>query len=182
MLQYEADHGTLPPAFVANKDGKRMHSWRVLILPYLEQQSLYDQYKMDEPWDGPNNSLLASQMPKIYACPSGEPSNETQYAVMAGPGLVFDGANKTRIADIATGDGTDKTLLVVECHEALINWLEPRDLDAATTGPTSHHPKGVNVSFADGHVRFLKNDISPEVFGALITPRGGEAIDENQLD
>ena len=55
LLAYEADHGQFPPAYIADENGKPMHSWRVLILPYLAEKSIYDAYDFTEPWDGPNN-------------------------------------------------------------------------------------------------------------------------------
>ena len=63
LLMYEQAHGSFPPAYTADADGTPLHSWRVLILPYIEQQRLYDQYDFDEPWDGPNNSQLHGMMP-----------------------------------------------------------------------------------------------------------------------
>ena len=70
VLNYEADYKCLPPACIPDKNGKPMHSWRVLILPYLERRDLYEQYKFDEPWNGPNNSKLLASRPRLYICPS----------------------------------------------------------------------------------------------------------------
>ncbi|MDZ7618474.1 MAG: DUF1559 domain-containing protein, partial [Patescibacteria group bacterium] len=81
MHSYHAAYGHLPPAYLADKDGKPLHSWRVLILPYVEEQDLYDA-RFDEPWNGPNNIRLAHKMPKLYHCPS-EPDSDstTNYVV-----------------------------------------------------------------------------------------------------
>lgn len=70
LHNYHEVHGTFPPAFVLGPDGQKWHSWRVLILPQLEQSPLYDEYRFDEPWDGPNNRKLIAKMPEIFACPS----------------------------------------------------------------------------------------------------------------
>ncbi len=71
MLDYHDTYRTFPPAVVSNKDGQKMHSWRVLLLPFLNQKSLYEQYRFDEPWDSPRNQALMAKMPREYA-PSGE--------------------------------------------------------------------------------------------------------------
>ena len=70
LQAYETEHGTLPPAYIPGKDGKPMHSWRVLLLPYLEQHGLYNQYDFNAPWDSPQNQALAAKMPAVYACPA----------------------------------------------------------------------------------------------------------------
>ena len=89
MFSYEADHGSYPPAFIPDKDGKPMHSWRVLLLPYLGPgyDHIYEQYKFDEAWDGPNNMNLRFSMPAEYACPADSDASsqyETSYMVIVG--------------------------------------------------------------------------------------------------
>src|SRR4029077_12783364 len=115
LFNYESANGAFPPAYIADASGKPMHSWRVLILPYIDQAPLYDQYKFDEPWDGPNNSRLLSQMPPVYACPShantGAKSN-TAYAAVFGEHCIFRGDNPVRIGEII--DGASNTLMIVE--------------------------------------------------------------------
>src|SRR5438105_1376638 len=59
LLNYHDANKSFPPAYVADAEGKPMHSWRVLILPYLERNDLYQQYDFNEPWNGPHNSRLA---------------------------------------------------------------------------------------------------------------------------
>ena len=66
ILDYEKAHGTLPPAYIADKDGKPLLSWRVLILPYLDCKDLYDQFHLDEPWDSDHNKQLIEKMPGFY--------------------------------------------------------------------------------------------------------------------
>src|SRR5579863_9248252 len=70
LHNYHDAFGSFPPAFVADANGKPMHSWRVLILPYLDQLPLYKEYNFSEPWDGPNNSRLLNRMPPAFSCPS----------------------------------------------------------------------------------------------------------------
>jgi prepilin-type processing-associated H-X9-DG protein len=186
-LQSYADvHKTFPPAYFADENGKPMHSWRVLILPYLEQKALYDRYNFDEPWDGPNNRQLAALIPPPYRCPtdptSGPASTTTNYAAITGPGTMFDGETSANFGTIK--DGTSNTLIVVETT-AGINWMEPRDLDinqmtfqvnASPKEISSHHPGGAQVVFADGHTNFLRQSMPAHILRALISKAGGEPL------
>ncbi|MBL7043209.1 MAG: DUF1559 domain-containing protein [Pirellulaceae bacterium] len=190
LQNYHDTHKTFPPAYIPDKDGKPMHSWRVLILPYLEQQSLYERYNFDEPWDSPGNLAVTNTVIPVYSCPSCPPSGdsmgstETNYMVITGPGTVFDGAKAARLADIK--DGTSNTILVVEVVGTGVNWAEPVDLDVGnmqfpnvtggSTGPDSHHPGGLNAVLCDGSVRFLSEAMDRQVLDALITKGGGEPI------
>jgi len=187
MQEYADTYNSFPPAYTVDANGKPMHSWRVLILPYLEDGALYNQYRLDEPWDGPNNSRLAGLMPVVFRCPSDASapgSTTTNYAVVNGPGALFDGDKPCFLASIR--DGTSNTLLVVEAAGAGIPWMEPRDLDfsqmqCVINGPggneiAGHHPGGAVVGFADGSTRFLPSSVSPTAVRALITRAGGEPV------
>ncbi len=186
MHKYHDAYGSFPPAFIPDEDGRPMHSWRVLILPYLEQGYLYEQYNFDEPWDSPANLALTVPMPNVFQCPSSlDPSDlgETSYAVIQGPGALFDGPDAFKLRDVT--DGTSNTIMVVEVAGAGIQWTEPRDIElrhfalpinGTSGGIQSEHPGGVNVVIADGSVRFLAETIDPTVLGALITKDGGETV------
>jgi len=196
---YHSTWKCFPPAYTTDKDGKPMHSWRALILPYMEQRALYEQIRLDEPWDSPHNRALASQMPPEYRCPSDSASTGTQtsYAVIVGleaslrdPGPVFEAGHPPRMPDIL--DGTSNTLLVVEVAGAGIDWMEPRDLDFAkmtyaindgsARGIQSGHPGRACVLFCDGSVRPLSQTIDPELLKALITCEGQEVVEQFSLE
>jgi len=182
MYNYHDVYGCFPPAYIADETGKPMHSWRVLILPYLEQQALYEQYDFSEPWDGPNNSRLMGLRPPIYACPTGHGGTmTTAYAAISGENCVFAGAESTKISDIT--DGTSETIMVGEAEYAAIPWMEPRDIefDTFTTvgdadGFSSDHQGGVFVLNADGSTNFVSEDVNPESFKAELTRNGGEEV------
>ena len=192
LVQYEEEHRCFPPAFIPDKNGKPMHSWRVLILPYLERKGLYDQYRFSEPWDSPHNRALASQMPSVYACPSEGPrgSGITSYAMFVGPHAFSTGPKGRTSSEIT--DGVSNTIMVAEAADAHINWMEPRDLDtenirfqingsrnldAKDAEISSRHSGGANVAFCDGSVQFLSDGIDAVVLKRLITIDDGETID-----
>ncbi len=166
---------------ITDKDGKPLLSWRVAILPYLDQQELYNKFKLDEPWDSPNNKPLIKEMPKTFLCPSRrkpEPGTTT-YRVFVGKGALFEEGEGTGIQNVT--DGTSNTIMVVESKDA-VPWTKPDDLKfdmeakPSLYGAGSPHPGGFNATFADGSVRFLKNSIGLLTWRALITRAGGEVI------
>ncbi len=184
MHNYHDEHGCFPPAYVPDQDGKPMHSWRVLLLPYLEREDLYQQYNFDEPWNSPQNLALSNRMPEIYRCASDGQSaaSQTSYAMIVGPNTISDGPTPTELSDIT--DGTSNTIMLVEAAGSGINWLEPRDLEAdrisylvndpVDPGISSDHPMGVNVLFCDGMVTFLDAAMDAEEVKAMCTVSGGE--------
>jgi hypothetical protein len=173
MWQYENNRGALPPAYLADANGKPMHSWRVLILPYLGYRELYEQYDFNEPWDGPNNRRLADQMPETYRCPKAPADGCTSYAVVTGSGLVFHGERTLSSKQIAKGPGREP-LLVIECPGARIPWMAPRDLDAPPALTRSWHPGEVLATRTDGSVIRLPSHVPPDVLREMLTPRRGE--------
>jgi prepilin-type processing-associated H-X9-DG protein len=186
LLNYHDTYGSLPPAYIADATGRPMHSWRVLILPFLEQPALYNRYDFIEPWDGPHNIKLLDQMPNIYACPSRswDPTNLTSYVAITGKGTMFPGSEAVKLADIT--DRLADTLMVVEVSNVNITWTAPQDLDISTMslrvndperpGISSRHPGGANIALGDGRYCFLREGIPKATLRALVTIAGGEGI------
>ncbi len=191
MHNYEMKYKCLPPAYIPDKNGKPMHSWRVLILPFMEEEGLYRQYRFSEPWNSPHNRALAAQMPRVYACPSEGPASslETSYAMIVGPHTISDGPTARSLA--AFRDGLSNTIMVAEAANAHINWMEPRDLDAkkmqfriggngnpnaSRNEISSPHFNGANVLFCDGSVLFLRSSTDPKQVEAMTTIDGGETV------
>ena len=185
LHNYHDVYKSFPPAYVADDSGQPMHSWRVLILPFLEEEALYDRYDFDEPWDGPNNRLLASEIIAVYNCPkeSGTPSTNTSYLLVTGEGTAWRDDGAPSFADMP--DGSSKTIAVAEVANSGIHWMEPRDLDMnqalrGINAPAglcirSSHPDGAQVGMADGSVHYLPNDISPASLTALLTADGEDS-------
>lgn len=187
---YEQKYGTFPPAYTADASGRRMHSWRALILPFLDLGEPID-YDFSEPWDGPHNIRLLNRMPGLFRCPEQKQYviGATNYAAITGPGTMFPGASSVRRS--AVKDGLENTICLVEVTNVPIPWAAPIDLDVRTMSfeindprqPSigSLHPDGANVATAEGRVRFVKDLTSPETIRAMTTMDGGELIMADDL-
>jgi uncharacterized protein DUF1559 len=196
MHNYHDEHGCFPPAYIADAGGKPIHSWRVLLLPYLEQDGLYRKYRFDEPWDGPNNRKLHAAIVDTYSCPeqrarsSRAAATETSYVVVVGPQTAFPGDRCVSLSQIR--DGPAYTLTVVEIKDSGVHWMEPRDLHVTQMNPrinpprgqgiSSHHGHGAHAVTADGAVRYLTDDLSPSELTGLFTINGGEPWPEPKSD
>jgi len=160
-----------------------MHSRRVLVLPYIEQDELYKQYDFSESWDGPNNSKLAARMPRMYAFHGDyQPGRTTtNYLAVVGPETVWPGVRKLSSKDVT--DGLTSTMLIVENRGADIHWMEPRDLSFAEMSFDVNSPAGVSskysdpaVAMLDGSLHQLRKNLSPATLRALLTRDGGEEV------
>ena len=186
LLSYESHHGMFPPAYIADENGRPMHSWRVLILPFIERNDLWQAYSLDEPWDGPNNRKLANVVIGIFTCPSDADAwpTMTNYVAVVGPNTIWPGTQPTSLNDIS--DDRAETLLLVEVVNSGIHWMEPRDMHITQMAPginptagqgiSSAHDGIVIVSFADGHQQMIPKTISPEDLRAILTRSGGEPV------
>lgn len=166
------------PQNVTDKNGKPLLSWRVQILPYIEQDQLYKQFNLDEPWDSENNKKLLALMPDMYRV-GFEPKDETKtyYQGFAGPGTMFDPTKKVKFTDIT--DGLSNTLAVVEAGPP-VEWTKPADIPYAPKaalpkldGPFSNT---LIAAGADGATYTLRRDIGEKELHRLIQMSDGEIV------
>lgn len=184
-LNHESATRTYPPAKFGT-DGKNGLSWRVAILPYLEQQQLYDQFHMDEPWDSEHNKKLIEKMPEVFKSPLGMAGpGKTNYLAIAADSAAISGEGKG-IGIRNVTDGTSNTILCLEADDSrAVIWTKPDDFKVAQDNPLDGlgglQPMGFLAAFCDGSVRMLSTAIDPNVFFALTTRDGGEVIDHEDL-
>jgi hypothetical protein len=195
VANYHDTNGHYPPAYLVGPDGRPWHSWRVLILPYIEGDDILRQYRFDEPWDGPNNRLLADRMPSTYALHGDRKSGTTttNYLAVVGPKTVWQPGRllgplpvwrpDRPIAQRDITDGSDSTLLIAENRGLNVHWMEPRDLDFDTMDWTVNSPKGISskydrpaVLMANYSVVRVSPGLSPATLRAMATVAGGELV------
>jgi hypothetical protein len=188
MVNYADSHGgQFPPAVIYSKDGKPLYSWRVELLPYMEQIQLYQAFKKDEPWDSPANKRLLASLPPVYRLP-GDMNTEgkTPYQVFVGP--------NTPWPDVRTGprmpadftDGTSNTILVVDAKKQ-VPWTAPEDI-ALRPGMsprsllgTMLSPGGFFAALADGSVHKMSLQISDRTLLNAINPKDGQPLGADWL-
>lgn len=183
---YADEYGVYPPPAVLDARGKPMHTWRVLILPYLGEKRLYEMYDMTKPWDSPENSSLQARMPAVFRSPGiSNPlvMGESSYMLVTGPGTMFPPTGP--VARNLVTDGAGNTLLVVETNNQSVPWTEPQDLDIAKLpaqigalgGIGGAHQGGATAVLVDGEAVWLPADTSKAIIDSMLSPSGGEAVE-----
>jgi hypothetical protein len=181
LHNYHETHGSFPPVYFADENGLPIHSWRVLILPFLNEQALYDRYRFDQPWYGPDNWVLLAEMPQAYRCPTSAKSNQvadgfTNYLAPVGPRRAFQPGNAVSFGLIT--DGTSNTAMVVEDSRQPVPWIAPFDVtpeDYAAhlksfSGANNYsHRGGQHVLLGDGTTRFIPANLDAKILSRLLT-------------
>ena len=207
MHMFHDAHGHLPPQAIRSKEGKPLLSWRVALLPYLGQQAVYDEIKLDEPWDSEHNKKLIARMPPLFASPHlgderiakgmtsylapltrtlpavslAKPDDLTKPITSGKDEMIFDLPQGTTMARIV--DGTSNTILVLEAHpKAAVIWTKPDDLVIDPAAPlaqlTGQPDGGFSAVVGDGSVHFIKTSIDPKTLWNLLRMNDGNAIGE----
>jgi hypothetical protein len=201
LQKYHRAKGCFPPAYIADKSGKPMHSWRVLLLPDLDIEDYYKKYDLAEPWNGPNNTVLCASRPTAFVCLSDREGSMTSpsltnYIAVVGKNAAWLGDKPRKLADF--GNKAADTIMVIESANSGVAWSEPKDLsldtltatDAKPTPSSNHGPQsnfiftfddanGAYAAMADGSVRYLSPaSFSPDRLPKLLQIGG---CDEGQI-
>lgn len=169
LIQYQAEHGTFPPAYIADEAGRPMHSWRVLILPYLDDEWLYERYDFEKPWDDPENLKLLETIPYCYRnfwdVARDKPPMTTPILAISAAGTILGTTEGSRLDDIA-----EPTVMVIEAKDHLVPWTKPEDISPAEIIARLHQfkrhsPSGFHVLMSDGSVNIIDDEITVEELG-----------------
>jgi len=181
LHNYHEKYQAFPPAYTVDADGKPLHSWRTLILPYMDQEVLYSKIDLTKPWDDSANAEAFKTTIWAYRCPSAMgPETHTTYLAVVTSNSCLRPGESARISDIK--DGTSNTLLVIEvASEHAVPWMAPTDAEESSflvISSTSKvvHTGGAHALLADGTVRFLNDTMSAEIRRALISIDGNESL------
>lgn len=185
LANYADANKHFPAQAIKSVDGKPLLSWRVAILPYLEESALYGKFKLDEPWDSPHNIELIKQIPRPYIIPGSESAAEgkTRYLGVTGKSSFFDPEKELKIGQFI--DGTSKTIAVVEVGEdKAVPWTKPDDFEVDLSDPTKGlgDVDAIAALFVDCHVERLRKTIKPEILKAMLTRNGGEIWDPDEVE
>jgi Protein of unknown function (DUF1559) len=188
MHNYHDTYGHLPHAYWVDADGRHSHSWRIQLLPFLEQEEAFDQLQRESIRRSPEKLLeLRRQVAPPFHDRENRslPAEQTSFMLITGPGTLFEEGKDISFRDCT--DGSSNTILAVEVKRSGVNWDEPIDLDIRTMvfgintsdryGLGSPMGKGATVALADGSVRFLSNETLESMLRAMITRAGGEQFD-----
>ncbi len=181
LHNYHNDWGFFPPPYTTDEQGKPLHSWRTLLLPYIGRSELYDKIDLAKPWDDPVNAEARNTVIPEFLCPSNIHSEpHTCYVAIVGDEFAFSPTQPRAISDFK--DGLNNTVMVMEVPlEKTFEWMSPHDANEQTflgidTETKLPHLREFHVLLGDGKVQFVSNSLPAETRRALLTTSGGERV------
>lgn len=183
LHNYADIYHSLPPAYTVDAVGRPLHSWRTLILPYLDEQELYARIDLSKPWNDSANAIAYKTVPSVFRCPSvALTPGFTGYLGVVGTNACLDPVKPRAFSEMT--DGTTEILMVIEvAQEQAVHWMAPQDaneemvLNFGKEGSLAHIG-GTQAAFADGHVQFLSENLEAETRRALISIAGNDRVGE----
>ncbi|MDA1014631.1 MAG: DUF1559 domain-containing protein [Planctomycetota bacterium] len=172
LHNYHETHSHFPAG------GKAMLSWRVHILPMLDQRNLYEQFKLDEPWDSEHNIKLVDKMPEIYTSENNPGGGKTTVLAPVTADSIFGGDQPVRFRDITDGSSNTVLAVLVKAKHA-VPWTRPADLTVDAADPAAALEPGLRgflALFSDGSTRSLGVDLEPATFLNLFNKSDGNAV------
>ncbi len=184
LFNHEAARGAFPAYANFDADGKPLLSWRVHILPYMEQAELYEKFHLDEPWDSPHNKQLIPLIPTAFRDPKSTlpvAEGKTNFLGVKGPGYFFDGSDKGgKVQD--HNDGSFQIIVLTQVSDAAaVPWTKPADWEPSDEKLLKpfNDPLGFLAGFGDGHISLIEPTIEPRTLRAMLTVDGGEEVNRD---
>lgn len=190
MHNYHDTHGHFPAAYSMDEEGKPLLSWRVHILPFVDEGALYERFHLDEPWDSEHNRELIPLMPAVFRAPQSlAEAGKTNYLGNFGErGVLISPRDDDKGEELPEGismasitDGTSNTIMGVEAgDERAVVWTKPGDFTPGMRSPieglSGMRPGGFLVMMCDGSVRFISDTVDHDTMRSLLTRDDGKAV------
>jgi hypothetical protein len=184
---YAAKYGTYPTPVVKDDKGKPLYSWRVLILPFMGYEGLYQRFQLDQAHDSIANLTLLREMPKEYGSSftASRSGSQTNYALLVGPSTLFPSSGP-----LGPSDAEPMTILLVETLEGIATWTEPKDIDTTVGFQIGARPMrdigGIHsecalIGTTEGEVYSIPSATPQLTLDAMMSPANGEAIDASSF-
>ena len=184
LHNYHDQYQEFPPAYTVDEHGKPLHSWRTLILPFIDEELLYQKIDLSKPWNHPVNISAFKAVVPVYQCPSvkSEPGM-TNYLAVTGENTGIRPERSLKFKEMT--DGSSNTLAVVEVNpKHAVHWMSPHDADLAfllglsAEKDSLQHTRGYHALLFDGSVRFLSINLQESIVRALVSATGNEEVGE----
>jgi hypothetical protein len=186
LHNYHDQNQKFPPAFVADAAGKPLYSWRVLLLPYLNQQGLFERFDKSQAWDAPGNLEISNTALEVFKSPADAAvaANGVSYVAIVGAKHVFQGTTTIGFRDVS--DGTSNTVALVEVRGVAGSWAAPVDLQASALKWSvgngagelhSPYPKGLHVLMLDGSTKLVRPETVSQAFPTALGINDGMLVE-----